>query len=227
MDSTIVKIGRAETNDIRISEDYGAVSNEHAYIQYDNGVLTFVDHSSNGTIINGTKYKGQSITIRKGDNISLAGKYVLQWDEILTFFPQMRRSTTLLDEEPQQTNGQRKTMGIEQMFGNEKLEEKTAEVVDETPNNQGRATVSQNAPIVEDGHRATLPHGGNQQPQAPLSTPNTTPNSPKEKKVGIVKKFKHWQSQQDPTIFWGGVAAVAFLMVYVIILFNDIIYNII
>ena len=225
MDSTIVKIGRAETNDIRISEDYGTVSNEHAYIQLNNGVLTFVDHSSNGTMVNGVKYKGQSVTIKKGDDISLAGKYLLPWDEILAHFPQLRRSTTLLEEETPEVAAPRKTMSVEQMFGNEKPADNAEEETAVDTGMHGRKTVSQN-PVVEDGHRPTSPYGGGVIPAS--GTPqNQVVSSPTEKKQTIIQRFKHWQSQQDPTIFWGGTAAIAFLFVYVIILFNDIIYNII
>ena len=225
MDNTIVKIGRAETNDIRISEDFGTVSNEHAYIQLNNGVLTFVDHSSNGTMVNGVKYKGQSVTIKKGDEISLAGKYLLPWDEILAHFPQLRRSTTLLEEEAPVVAAPRKTMSVEQTFGNEKPVDNTEEAPSTYTDMQGRKTVSQNQ-IVEDGHRPTSQYGGGASPT--LGTPqNQVASSPAEKKQTVIQRFKHWQSQQDPTIFWGGAAAIAFLFAYLIILFNDIIYNII
>lgn len=231
MNSTIVKIGRAETSDIRISEDFSTVSNEHAYIELNNGVLTYVDHSSNGTLVNGVKYKGQSVTIHRGDEISLAGKCILSWDEILVHFPQLRRSTTLMDDEQTvATPAPRKTMSIDQMYGNEKVPDEDSLAVDQIPHAdaQGRKTVAQNAPTV-DGSRATIPHGGTSGVMSPPTSNEgkATSSEGKNATPSAWQRFSHWQAQQDPAIFWGSVGAIIFLVVYVIFLFNDIIYNII
>ena len=53
--SKSITIGRNPSSTICISEDYDIVSNDHAEIVQQGGELTFIDHSSNGTLINGQK----------------------------------------------------------------------------------------------------------------------------------------------------------------------------
>lgn len=81
MNKTIT-IGRSPSSTIRISEDYDIVSNDHAEIVQQGGELTFVDHSSNGTLINGQKIKGRSVAVYPGDRIVLAGVCELSWETI-------------------------------------------------------------------------------------------------------------------------------------------------
>lgn len=88
-----IKIGRDPRSDIRVEERFDTVSNDHAEIFLDGDRLIFIDHSSNGTIINNQKVKGFQVTIYPGDNISLAGVYPLAWSEIDAFFPPTRRPT--------------------------------------------------------------------------------------------------------------------------------------
>lgn len=89
----MITIGRDPKSDIRVEERYDTVSNSHADIEERDGVLTFIDHSSNGTVINGQKIHNRSVTIYCGDNIMLAGIRELTWEEIETFFPQQKRPT--------------------------------------------------------------------------------------------------------------------------------------
>ncbi len=92
-----ISIGRNPVCDLNISETFGKVSNEHADIQMENGVLTFIDHSSNGTVINGKNIHHCEMVIKQGDKIILAESYELKWTEIERFFPSLHRSTERFD----------------------------------------------------------------------------------------------------------------------------------
>lgn len=88
MMSKRITIGRGKYNDIRIPERYDTVSNEHADIEVsDNGVLYIVDHSSNGTIVNGVRIHHTSKQILYGDRISLSKSYELSWTLINDYLP--------------------------------------------------------------------------------------------------------------------------------------------
>lgn len=88
-----ITIGRNPSSTICISEEYDIVSNDHAEIVQQGGELTFVDHSSNGTIINGQKIKGKSVYIFPGDKIVLAGVCELSWNTINTYVVPVGRPT--------------------------------------------------------------------------------------------------------------------------------------
>ncbi len=89
-----ITIGRDPDSTIVISEDYDIVSNEHADIEVsDNGEVFFIDHSSNGTTINGQKIQNRSMKISPTDNIMLAGVRRLEWSEIRKFIRPVGRPT--------------------------------------------------------------------------------------------------------------------------------------
>lgn len=58
------------------------VSNDHAEIVEDNGIYTLVDHSTNGTMVNGNMIHNASCPINRGDTVMFAGKEVLNWNMI-------------------------------------------------------------------------------------------------------------------------------------------------
>lgn len=93
MSSTKIKIGRSPDSTVVIDERWDTVSNDHADIELRNEALIFVDHSSNGTIINKQKIHNREVGIYPGDNIMLAGVYELSWDLISGYFPQSKRPT--------------------------------------------------------------------------------------------------------------------------------------
>ena len=105
----IINIGRALENDIVIDQSYGRVSNEHASIQIQDGQLIFIDHSSNGTLINGRMIHNQSIGIQNGDLIILANEYKLSWSDILKHFPSLQRKTERFDGSQVIRENERKT----------------------------------------------------------------------------------------------------------------------
>ena len=92
-----ITIGRNPECDLNISETFAKVSNEHADIQLANGVLTFIDHSSNGTTINGQTVHRSEKVIKQGDKIILAESYELRWNEIEKYFPSLHRATERFD----------------------------------------------------------------------------------------------------------------------------------
>lgn len=93
MNSKPITIGRNPQSTICISEEYDIVSNDHAEIIQQDGELIYIDHSSNGTIINGQKIQGKSVCIYPGDRIVLAGVCELPWSQISTYIVPVGRPT--------------------------------------------------------------------------------------------------------------------------------------
>jgi hypothetical protein len=58
------------------------VSNDHAEIVENNGNYTLIDHSTNGTLVNGNRVHNASFPINRGDIIMFAGREVLNWNMI-------------------------------------------------------------------------------------------------------------------------------------------------
>ena len=88
-----IEIGRDPQSDICVDGRFDTVSNKHATIDYDGESLIFIDHSSNGTVINGQRVKNMQVNIYQGDKILLAGSYLLDWNNINRFIPRMGRPT--------------------------------------------------------------------------------------------------------------------------------------
>lgn len=105
-----ITIGRDSHNDVRISEQWDTVSNRHGEISYDNGKLTFIDHSSNGTVINGQKIHNTSVGIYPGDTIRLANVFDLEWNVIDQFFPELHRPTVTRNVRSDNQNVGRRTV---------------------------------------------------------------------------------------------------------------------
>lgn len=87
MDLREITIGRSRNCDIFLDPQCQYASNMHATIYYNGQHLVYRDTSTNGTIINGRLYKHQEVVIHRGDQIVLAGKYMLPWAKIDSFFP--------------------------------------------------------------------------------------------------------------------------------------------
>lgn len=92
-----VTVGRAPECDIIVDQSYGRVSNEHATLEIQDGQLVFIDHSSNGTMVNGRMIHNSSIAIQNGDKLMLADTYELTWPSILQRFPSLQRRTERFD----------------------------------------------------------------------------------------------------------------------------------
>lgn len=77
-----ITIGRNPSSTIPVSDSYDTVSYDHAEIYMDGVNIMFYDHSSNGTVINNQKIQNITVSISRGDEIRLAGRYLLSWDVI-------------------------------------------------------------------------------------------------------------------------------------------------
>lgn len=81
-----ITIGRGEFNDICIPSRFDTVSKWHADIEIRNdGLLIIIDHSSNGTFVNGVKLSNSRQSIKYGDKIQLSKHYDLSWSLVEPF----------------------------------------------------------------------------------------------------------------------------------------------
>jgi hypothetical protein len=126
-----ITIGRAPECDLNIPESFPSVSNEHADLHLIDGSLTFFDHSSNGTMINGKKVHKTSVSIKRGDKIVLGGSYELKWPEIERFFPSLHRATVRFDGSQIDTDG-RKTELFDSRADN--INDRKTELIDNNSN---------------------------------------------------------------------------------------------
>ena len=146
-----ISLGRDVQCDIQITEDFDTVSNEHADIKYQSGDLILIDHSTNGTVVNGVKYKGESVSIKKGDEIYLAGKYQVKWDQIMPFFPELQRSTVLVDDyDTLNVRSGRQTMQLDEMYDSK-------EHFESSKNSGGRVTELRGELENEEDRRPIIP----------------------------------------------------------------------
>lgn len=113
MSLTKIKIGRSPDSNVVVDECWDTISNDHADIELRNGALVFIDHSSNGTIINKQKIHNREVGIYPGDSIMLAGVYELNWDLISGYFPQSKRPTVTKNIRAEQSEeASRKTVQV-------------------------------------------------------------------------------------------------------------------
>ena len=92
MSKTKIEIGRNPECDICVDASKCTVSGRHSTIEYKSGIFYYNDHSTNGTVVNGKKVKCETVEIKYGDSILLAGTYELDWAQIKTFFPISRET---------------------------------------------------------------------------------------------------------------------------------------
>lgn len=90
-----ITIGRDPNCDIHIESQWDTVSNRHGELVYDGETLSYIDHSTNGTVINDQKIQNTTVGIYPGDNIRLANAYELGWDTIERHFPDLRNRPTV------------------------------------------------------------------------------------------------------------------------------------
>lgn len=78
------KIGRNPDNDIVIKDDTLIVSRYHATLKVtDNGSITIIDNSTNGTFVNGIRLqKNLETKVKNGDEIKFGKSVSLNWHEI-------------------------------------------------------------------------------------------------------------------------------------------------
>ena len=103
-----VTIGRNPANDIQIDERWETVSGNHGEIINEGGTLTFVDHSTNGTIINGRKICNESVKVRPGDKVRLADEVELDWTVVTKLMPEIQSP----DKEEKKVSTGRRTVAV-------------------------------------------------------------------------------------------------------------------
>lgn len=87
MSNNTITIGRSSDCQIVVDSKYDSVSNNHALLEYAEGVFWLVDMSTNGTVVNQEKVHNRKIQVFYGDSILLAGTYRLDWELISKFLP--------------------------------------------------------------------------------------------------------------------------------------------
>lgn len=110
MNGNRITIGRDPRNDIRIDDRWDTVSNSHGEISCSGGQLSYTDHSTNGTVINGQKIHNMTVGIYRGDSIRLANAFDLDWGVIERFFPELNRPTVTRNVRGESQNAGRHTM---------------------------------------------------------------------------------------------------------------------
>ncbi len=77
-----ITIGRDESCNIVVPEEFDTVSNFHAVITLENNIYTFADESSNGSSINGEHIHLSMTQVDVNDIILLADSYQVDWSEV-------------------------------------------------------------------------------------------------------------------------------------------------
>lgn len=84
--SRLIIVGRNPECDIRLGRECIYASGNHARIFVNGAQIVYQDTSRNGTYINGRLLRNQSVAITAQDRILLAGKYPLEWHQIIPYF---------------------------------------------------------------------------------------------------------------------------------------------
>lgn len=81
-----ITIGRSKDCDIYLDRNCIYASVLHAAIYMDGSQLMYRDNSTNGTMINNIMVHKRAVPISHGDVIMVAGKYLVNWNQIDSFF---------------------------------------------------------------------------------------------------------------------------------------------
>lgn len=93
----VIKIGRNQNNDCIINNAMVSGNHGDLYI-YDNGNMQYVDHSTNGTLINGHMTHNASYNVSSNDVLVLPGNVSLQVSHLL--IGQQRNEPTIVSYAP-------------------------------------------------------------------------------------------------------------------------------
>ena len=78
-----ITIGRSQENDV-VFEQVDTISSYHSEIVIDDsGIITYNDHSTNGSWVNGQKIHKTSCVVKEGDTIMLPGDVIIEWNQII------------------------------------------------------------------------------------------------------------------------------------------------
>lgn len=96
-----ITIGRSPQSTIVVDPSFETVSNNHAEITLqDDDRVKFTDHSSNGTVINGTAVCNRSVYVTGDDVIRLADKYVVEWEQVYALIPELALALSKRTQRP-------------------------------------------------------------------------------------------------------------------------------
>lgn len=84
-------IGKGAGKNIQLSHPES--SRDHAEIIEENGNYTLIDHSMNGTMVNGNRVHHSSYPLRRGDSVLFANREMLNWNLITPPYPQPETSS--------------------------------------------------------------------------------------------------------------------------------------
>jgi len=79
-----ITIGRNPGSTIVVDSRYSTVSGSHATITESRGSVVFTDHSTNGSFVNGNRIQNSSVTLHRGDRVSLGRDYILNLDAVFS-----------------------------------------------------------------------------------------------------------------------------------------------
>lgn len=91
MTNNEILIGRDNSCHIRINPECRYCSGIHGALYMSGNTLMYRDQSRNGTTINNNMVRQQTVPIKYGDTIMLAGQYCLDWNIICSYFPQAQQ----------------------------------------------------------------------------------------------------------------------------------------
>ena len=119
-----ITIGRGPNCDIRFRPECKFCSSWHGTLRMEGSTLIYRDQSSNGTTINNRMIHNQSVPLRHGDTIMLAGQYLLDWNVIDRYFPQMQQNPSRTVVIQQQAYTQEENTGA----GHSSIESRTPDL---------------------------------------------------------------------------------------------------
>lgn len=91
----VIRLGRAEDNDVVVS--HPMVSGHHADIYvFDNGAIQYMDHSTNGTMIDGNFVRNSSFLLTGGERLVLPGDVSLDVSQLIA--SPSRTDTSMIDD---------------------------------------------------------------------------------------------------------------------------------
>ena len=93
-----ITIGRSKDCDVYLDPRCDLASSYHATVYMDGNQLMYRDRSRNGTMINNVGVHNRAVPIHYGDIIMIAGRYQLNWNQIMQFFPQGLQQQSVVEQ---------------------------------------------------------------------------------------------------------------------------------
>lgn len=79
----MISIGRDSSNRIVIPDNSSKISRNHGTLRiFDNGTMSYSDHSTNGTWVNGNLIRNSEVPVQRGSNIMFPNNVQLNWSQV-------------------------------------------------------------------------------------------------------------------------------------------------